>query len=64
MISLGLVADLASKEKGDHSMPTHPVVGPRRTGRRIWGTRVIWRKLDCLKSNLQPVQLGADRKVA
>jgi hypothetical protein len=24
------------------------------TGRE---TRVIWRKLDCLKSNLQPVQL-------
>jgi hypothetical protein len=35
VISLGPVVYLASKEKGDNSMPTHPVVGPRRTGRRI-----------------------------
>ena len=53
MTSLGLVAYLASKEKGDSSMPLHPALVPRRMGRRAGGTRVIWRKLDCLKPNLQ-----------
>ena len=61
MTSLGLVADLASRERGDRSMPTHPVRGAKAYGTTDWGTRVIWRKLDCLKSNLQPVQLAADR---
>jgi hypothetical protein len=31
-ISLGLMAYLALKEKGDNSMPTNPVVVPRRMG--------------------------------
>jgi hypothetical protein len=29
-----------------------------------WGTRVIWRKLDCLKSNLQGRNLPVHRKDA
>ena len=33
-------------------------------GRRAGKVRVIWRKLDCLKPNLQKVQFYARRKDA
>ena len=29
-----------------------------------WGTRVIWRKLNCLKPNLQTMQVHIRRKDA
>ena len=41
-----------------------PAVVPRRTGRGARGARAIWRKLDCLKPNLQKVQMNARRKDA
>jgi hypothetical protein len=37
VISLGPLAYLASKEKGDNSMPTNPAVVPRRMGRGAGG---------------------------
>src|SRR5215813_11987323 len=58
---LGRTADLDPKGEGDRSLP-----GERRrcstaeTERR--GTRVIWRKLDCLKPNLQRLQDPIRRK--
>ena len=39
MISLGPMAYLASKEKGDNSMPSKPSLVPRRTGRGDDGPR-------------------------
>ncbi len=52
--SLGLMAYLDPKGEGDKSMP-----GNRRSRLGVWaarrGTRVTWRKLDCLNPNLQKV---------
>ena len=63
-LSLGPMAYLESKDKGENSMPSKPSVVPRRMGRGEGWTRVIWRKLDCLKSNLQKVQEHTHRKDA
>ena len=59
MISLGLMAYLASKEKGDNSMPSNPALVPRRTGR---GDRRDPR--DMAKAGLPEVQspAGATRR--
>jgi hypothetical protein len=58
---LGSMADLDPKGEGDHSMPLKrrpcPDIG---AGRR--GTRVIWRKLDCLNSNHQKTEGRVRRK--
>src|SRR3954471_9984225 len=43
-------------------MPANPVVGPSGQGRRAGGTRGIWGKLDCLKPNLQSMQVPIRRK--
>ena len=59
---LGRMADLEPKGEGDNSMPENPVVGPRGKGRRTGGTRVIWRKLDCLKPSLQLMKVAVRRK--
>ena len=64
MISRGLMAYLASKEKGDYSMPSKPSLVPRRTGRGDDGPCLIWRKLNCLKTNLQMAQSDARWKDA
>ena len=56
------MADLDPKGEGDKSMPENPAVGPSGQGRRAGGTRVIWRKLDCLKPNLQLMQVPIRRK--
>jgi hypothetical protein len=58
---LGLMADLDPKGEGDRSLPgkRRPCSGAE-TGR--CGTRVIWRKLDCLKPNLQRMQDPIRRK--
>ena len=32
------------------------------SGTVLWGTRVIWRKLDCLKPNLQTMEVHIRRK--
>jgi hypothetical protein len=57
------MADLDPKGEGDKSMPGNPVAGSSGRGRRAGGTRVIWRKLDCLKPNLQSMQVPIRRKV-
>jgi len=58
---LGLMADLDPKGEGDRSLPgkRRPCSGAE-TGR--CGTRVIRRKLDCLKPNLQRMQDPIRRK--
>jgi hypothetical protein len=56
------MADLDPKGEGDKSMPENLAVGPSGQGRRAGGTRVIWRKLDCLKPNLQLMQVPIRRK--
>ena len=58
---MGLMADLDPKGEGDHSLPgkQRPCSGVE-AGR--CGTRVIWRKLDCLKPNLQQMQDPIRRK--
>jgi hypothetical protein len=56
------MAYLDPKGEGDKSMPGNPVAGPSGQGRRAGGTRVIWRKLDCLKPNLQLMQVLIHRK--
>ena len=62
-MSLGPMAYLIRKVKGK--------IACQETGGRAQasgavrrGTRVIWRKLDCLKPNLQKVQMPARRKDA
>src|SRR5262245_8282087 len=50
------------KAKGDKSMPANPAAGSSGQGRRAGGTRVIWRKLDCLNPNLQSMQVPICRK--
>jgi transposase len=47
---------------GDNSMPENPAAGASGQGRRAGGTRVIWRKLDCLKPNLQLMQVLVHRE--
>jgi hypothetical protein len=47
---------------GDKSMPANPAAGSSGQGRRVGWTRVIWRKLDCLKPNLQSMQVPIHRK--
>jgi transposase len=47
---------------GDKSMPGNPATGSSGQGRCVGGTRVIWRKLDCLKPNLQSMQVPIRRK--
>ena len=43
----------------------HPTSGRvQADGTGCWETRVIWRKLDCLKPNLQKVQSPTRRKAA
>ena len=49
---MGLMADLEPKGEGDKSMPGNQWPGPG-VGAAFWGTRVIRRRLDCLKPNLQ-----------
>jgi hypothetical protein len=56
------MADLDPKGEGDKSMPENPAAGPSGQGRRVGGTRVIWRKLNCLKPNLQSMQVLIRRK--
>ena len=60
---LGLMADLDPKGEGDNSMPGNrrpcPGVGAAR-----WGTRAIWRKLDCLNPSLQKMRSHTRRKDA
>ena len=34
-------------------MPANPAAGSSGQGRRVGGTRVIWRKLDCLNPNVR-----------
>jgi hypothetical protein len=62
-MSLGLMAYPDLKEKGDNSMPANrwsrPGVGAMRRG-----TRVIWRRLDCLNPNLQRCNSYAHRNNA
>jgi transposase len=47
---------------GDKSMPENLAAGSSGQGRRVGWTRVIWRKLDCLKPNLQSMQVPIHRK--
>ena len=63
-ISLGLMA--YPEPKGDSGTIACQEISGRAQayGAARWGTRVIWRKLDCLKPNLQKVQLYARRKDA
>lgn len=56
------MADLDPKGEGDKSMPGNPVVGPSGRGEASGRTRVIGRKLDCLKPNLQLMQVPIRRK--
>ena len=58
---MGLLAYLDSKGKGDRSMPDNAadIVKVSKVGR--CETRVIWRKLDCLKPNLQSMQADIHR---
>ena len=57
------MAYLDPKGKGDKSMPEN-----RRSCPGVWGgaagARVIWRKLDCLKPNLQKMEVHIRRKDA
>ncbi len=43
-------------------MPENPATGSSGLGRGAGGTRVIWRKLDCLNPNLQSMQIHIHRK--
>ena len=56
------MADLDPKGEGDKSMPANPVAGSSGRGRRAGRTRVIGRKLDCLKPGLQSMQVPIHRK--
>lgn len=56
------MADPDPKGEGDKSMPENSAVGSSGQGRRAGGTRVIRRKLDCLKPNLQSMQVLICRK--
>jgi hypothetical protein len=47
---------------GDKSMPENLAAGSSGQGRRVGWTRVIRRKLDCLKPNLQSMQVPIHRK--
>jgi Bacterial regulatory proteins, luxR family/Transposase DDE domain len=59
---LGRMAYLDPKGEGDESLPDNPAAGFSGLGRRVGRTRVIWRKLDCLKPNLQSMQVPIHRK--
>jgi hypothetical protein len=45
----------------DKSMPGNQRSGPA-SGTVLWGTRVTWRKLDCLNPNLQKMEVHIRRK--
>jgi hypothetical protein len=57
------MANLEPKGEGDKSMPDNQRLRPG-VGAVRWGTRAIWRKLDCLNPNLQKVQLPTHRKTS
>jgi len=47
---------------GDKSMPGNQRPGPGVWDGALGGTRVIWRKLDCLNPNLQKMEVHIRRK--
>jgi hypothetical protein len=60
-IFLGLMTYLDLKGEGDRSMSGNQRACPG-VGALRWGTRVIWRKLDCLNPNLQETKRSVRRK--
>ena len=54
--SLGLMAYPDPKGKWGQEHARKPAVRAQAYGAGCWGTRVIWRKLDCLNPNLQKAQ--------
>jgi hypothetical protein len=58
------MADPQPKGERGQEHARKPALVPRRTGRGVRGARVTRRKLDCLKPNLQKVQVNARRKDA
>jgi hypothetical protein len=60
---LGPMAYPDPKGKRDSSMPAKRW-SAQASGLGCRGTRVIWRKLDCLNPNLQPMQRSVCRKDA
>ena len=63
MISLGPVAYLASKEKGDNSTPSTPALVPRRRDEETAGP-CDKAKAELPEANLQMAQSDARRKDA
>jgi hypothetical protein len=56
------MADLDPEREREQEHARKPQAGPRRLGRCCEGTRVIWRRLDCLKPNLQRMEVHIRRK--